>query len=161
MSLGNNGTSSLTKAVSYTHRKTLLELHAYVRARGVRFDLALIGVYPNEYACELRLRLQDMIEACAGGEETVHLLHAYALSEADCATLETLCLICVDTKKSLDRQFLTPAAREMPTPTFTPRREARGAFAPEEEKLQFPKMCIRDRGGTAPGPAACSLDGKP
>lgn len=121
--------------------KTLLELHAYLRARGVRFDLALIGVYPNEYACELRLRLQDMIEACAGGEETVHLLHAYALSEADRATLEALCLICVDPKKSLDRQFLTPAAREMPTPTFTPRREARGAFAPEEEKLQFPNGC--------------------
>lgn len=121
--------------------KTLLELHAYLSARGVRFDLAFLGVYPNEYAGELRLRLQDMIEACAGGDETVHLLHDYALSEEDRAVLAALTLVSVDPKKSLSRQFATPAAREIPVAAFTPRREARGAFAPKEEPLLFTNGC--------------------
>ncbi len=121
--------------------KTLLELHAYLRARGVRFELVFLGVYPNEYAGELRLRLQDMIEACAGGDDTVHLLHDYALAEEDRAVLAALALVVIDPEKSLSRQFQTPAAREIPTPAFTPRREARGAFAPKEEALLFPNGC--------------------
>ncbi|MEG1547208.1 MAG: glucoamylase family protein [Clostridia bacterium] len=108
--------------------KSLLELHEYMLARGVVFDLVLFGDYPHEYANELRTRLAELIAVRCRDKTHVHVINGFEAKDAD-SLMRGLCTIEIDESRSLDKQFapvIIPKAEQMEYPNLG---ESRGSFA--------------------------------
>ncbi|MDR0840349.1 MAG: hypothetical protein LBN26_03055 [Christensenellaceae bacterium] len=123
----------VTQLTQLRMARSLVELIAYMAARGCAADLILLGEYPNEYRGDLRARLGEL----AGRRAGVHLLHGYALAPEDRALLLSMAMMEVDADVSLDKQFAPRLYPQSETNACVPPLSREAAAWEEAPPLAF------------------------
>lgn len=112
--------------------KTLMEFSAYLAARGIGAEVVIVGEYPMKYDNPLQNQLSGMQSAYPESR----VLHGYMLMPGEREALMDAAMFCIDSNRSLDRQFMPPMlSPKQEEPAYRP--QARAAFAAAEPKLCF------------------------